>query len=72
MIKHKTREGSRGTSLALESTNALLSLMRQMQKYNCIDVFNEAYTGNVLTSRIRHIQKILLGIQKNRQMHGSM
>ena len=45
-LSTRTRDGSRGTSLALESTSPLISLMRR--KYNCIDVFNEAYTGSCI------------------------
>ena len=44
----------------------------RLGKYKCIGVLNEGYTGNVLTSWIRHIQKILLGIQKQSQMNISM
>ena len=71
-LSTRNRDGSRGTSLALESTNSLMSLMRHMKKYNCIEVFNEAYTGNVLTSWIRHIEKILFGIPKQFQVYRSM
>ena len=71
-LSTRSRDGSRGTSIASESTDALMSLMRHMRKYKCIVAFNEAYTGSVLTSWLRHIQKTLLGLQKHCQMHSSM